>query len=108
MAPLPSTRTELHMSDQYANKREQSLLIWLNNEMEVGQSILLKSCVTYFWDIPPIHVARVQKYSYSNEAFDRKWGPIRPSTSVFGVAMESCHTDLHCHSFALTFFFLEK
>ena len=42
VAPLPSTRTnELHASDQYANERELSLLVWLNNEMEVGQSILV-------------------------------------------------------------------
>ena len=68
MAPLPSTRTnELHASDRYAHEREQSLLVWLNNEMEVGQSILAKSCVTYFRDIHPIHVAR---YSYSNEVLD--------------------------------------
>ena len=68
MAPLPSTRTnELHASDQYANEREQSLLVWLNTEMEIGQSVLVKSCVIYFRDIHPIHVARAQKHSYSNE-----------------------------------------
>ena len=68
MAPLPSTRTnELYESDQYTNEREQSLLVWLNNEMEVGQTILVKSCVTYFWDIHPIHAARAKKYNYSNE-----------------------------------------
>ena len=36
---------------------KQSLLVWLHNEMEVGQSSWVKSCVTYFWDIHPIHVA---------------------------------------------------
>ena len=42
--PLPSTSTnELHAGDQYANEREQSLLIWLNNEMEVSQSNLIKT-----------------------------------------------------------------
>ena len=36
-----STRiTELHASDQYADEKEQSLLVWLNSEMEGGQSIL--------------------------------------------------------------------
>ena len=65
---LPLTRiSELYESDQYANEREQSLLVSLNNEMEVGQSISVKSCITYFGDILPIHVARAQKYSYSNE-----------------------------------------
>ena len=62
VAPLPSTRTnELHTSDQYANERQQSLLVWLNNEIEVAQSILVKFCVTYFGDIHPIHVARAKK-----------------------------------------------
>ena len=45
-------------------EREQSLLVWLNNEIEVGPSIFVKSCVTYFRDIHPIHVARAKKYSY--------------------------------------------
>ena len=67
-APLPSTGTTvLSTSDQYADEMEQSFLVWLNNEMEVGQSILVKSSVTYVWDIHPIQVARAQKYSYSNE-----------------------------------------
>ena len=57
VAPLPSTRTNgLHGSDQYANEREQSLLVWLNNEVEVGQSVLAKCCVNYFRDIHPIHM----------------------------------------------------
>ena len=39
VAPLPSTRiNELHVSDQYVNEKEQSLLVWLNNEMEGDQS----------------------------------------------------------------------
>ena len=34
--PLPSTKiNESHASDQYANEREQSLLVWLN-KMEIG------------------------------------------------------------------------
>ena len=46
MAPLPSTRiNELHVSDQYVNEKEQSLLVWLNNEMEGDQPILANSCV---------------------------------------------------------------
>ena len=57
----------LHPSDQYANEKEQSVLVWLNNKMEVSQSVLLKSCVIYFLDSHPIHVARAQKRSYSNE-----------------------------------------
>ena len=73
MAPLPSTRTnELHASDQYANEREQSLLVWLNNEMEVGQSLMVTSYVAYFRDIHHIHVARAKKYSYSNEVLHQK------------------------------------
>ena len=45
MSTLPSTRTnELCMDDQYANEKEQSLLIWLN-KMEVGQLNLVMSCV---------------------------------------------------------------
>ena len=37
--PLPSTRTnELHVCDQYANEREQSLFVWSNNKMEAGQT----------------------------------------------------------------------
>ena len=40
VAPLPSARTnELHANDQYANEREQPLLVWVNNELEVGQLI---------------------------------------------------------------------
>ena len=68
VAPLPSTRiNELHVSDQYVNKKEQSLLVWLNNKMKGDQSMLVKSYVICFWDIHPIHVARSQGYSYSNE-----------------------------------------
>ena len=66
MAPLPSTRiNELHVSDQYVNEKEQSLLVWLN-EMEGDQSILVKSCVICFWGIHPIHVVRALRYSYSD------------------------------------------
>ena len=58
MAPLPSTRTNgFREGDQYANEKEQSLLIWLNNDMEVGQSVLVKSSVVCFRDIHAIHVA---------------------------------------------------
>ena len=65
MSPLPSTRTnELPI---YANEREQFLLVWLNNEMEVGHSNLVKSCVIYFGDIHPIHIARAKKCIYLNE-----------------------------------------
>ena len=60
MAHLPSN--ELHANDQYANEREQSFRVRLNNEMEVGHSNLVKLCVIYFGDIDPIHVARAQKY----------------------------------------------
>ena len=67
MASLPSTRIELHVSGQYVNKKEQSLLIWINNEMGGDQPIVVKSCVVCFWDIDPIHVARAQRYSYSDE-----------------------------------------
>ena len=79
MAPLPSTRTnELHASDRYASSGEQSLLVGLNNEMEDGQSILVNFCVSYFGDTHPTHVARAQKYSYSNEILDRKRGCVHP------------------------------
>ena len=62
MAPLPSTKiNELHVSDQYVNEKEKSLLVWLNNEMEGDQSILVKSCVICFWNIHPIHVTRAQR-----------------------------------------------
>ena len=38
--PPPSTRiNELHVSDQYVNEKEQSLLVWLKNEIECDQSI---------------------------------------------------------------------
>ena len=61
MGPLPSTRTnEYRANDQYANVREQSLLVWLNNEMEVGHSNLVKYGVIYFRDIHLMHVARAQ------------------------------------------------
>ena len=48
-------------------EREQSLLVWLNNEMEVGHSNLVESCVIYFWDIYPIQVAKAKKYTCLNE-----------------------------------------
>ena len=61
VAPLPSTRiTELHVSDQYVNEKNESLLVWLN-EMEGNQSILVKACVICFWDIYPLHVAIAQR-----------------------------------------------
>ena len=86
MAPLPSTRiNELYKSDQYANVREQSLLVWLNNKMEVGQSNLVKYCVTYFGDFHPIHVARAQKYSYLNEVLDRKGGCVHQRYHHHGI-----------------------
>ena len=45
VAPLPSTRiNELLASDQNVNEREQSLIVWLNNEME--GSYLLQN---YLW-----------------------------------------------------------
>ena len=68
VAPLPSTRTnELYAKDQYANEKEQSLLVLLNNEMEGGQSILVNSGLICFRDIHPIHVARAQSFSYSSK-----------------------------------------
>ena len=68
VAPLPSTRiNELHVSDQYVNEKEQFLLVWLNNEMGGDPPILAKSCVICFSGIHPIHVARAQRYSYSDE-----------------------------------------
>ena len=48
VALLPSTRiNEFHVSDEYVNEKEQCLLVWLNNEMEGDQSILVKSGVIY-------------------------------------------------------------
>ena len=63
VAPLPSTRTtELYASDQYLNEKEQSLLVWLNNEMGGYPPILVKPCVIYSCGIHPIHVARARRY----------------------------------------------
>ena len=68
VAHLPSTRIhELYVSGQYVNEKEQSLLVWLNNEMGGDPPILAKSCVICSWGIHPIHVARAQRYSYSDE-----------------------------------------
>ena len=62
VAPLPSTRTnELYASDQYVHEKEQSLLVWLNNEMGGDPLIVVTSCVIYSWGIHPNHVARAQK-----------------------------------------------
>ena len=66
VAPPPSTRiNELHVSNQYENEKEQTLLVWLNNEMGGDPPILAKSCVISF--IHSIHVARAQIYNYSDE-----------------------------------------
>ena len=49
---------ELHVSDQYVNEIEQSLLVCINDEMEGDQSIWVKSCVICLWDIHLIHTAK--------------------------------------------------
>ena len=50
VAPLSSTRffmSYMRVTKMQTREREQSLLVWLNNEMDAGQSVLVKSCVIF-------------------------------------------------------------